>query len=185
MRDDSATAFAEKMQERDPQLRALARQARSQRLQSSLGISDIVQETVTQMTRHRHRFAELPDPALRSISKRFVFRVVVDFVRKSKVGRLFSPGSRIAIGKFEPTNSSTSISERASRQELQQIALALIHRLPEHYRRVVQLRYLDGEAFETIANEMNRSVDAVQKLHVRAVEQLRRELETVDGFRNV
>ena len=48
--------------------------------------------------------------------------------------------------------------------------------LPEHYRRVIILRHLDGLPFSEVASQMGRSVDSVEKLWVRALSRLRQSL---------
>jgi RNA polymerase sigma factor (sigma-70 family) len=54
-------------------------------------------------------------------------------------------------------------------------------RLPEDYRRVLQLRYWSGMTFVDIAPLLGRSPDAVRKLWYRAVERLQSELNAADG----
>jgi RNA polymerase sigma-70 factor (ECF subfamily) len=46
-------------------------------------------------------------------------------------------------------------------------------RLPEDYREIVMLRHLEDLPFAEVAVRMNRSVDSVQKLWVRALARLR------------
>jgi RNA polymerase sigma-70 factor, ECF subfamily len=50
-------------------------------------------------------------------------------------------------------------------------------RLPDDYRRVITLRYDDGQSFEEIGRLMERSPDAARKLWARAMERLRQEWE--------
>ena len=71
----------------------------------------------------------------------------------------------------------------AAAEELDRLALAL-SRLPDHYRNVIQLRNTDRKSFEDIGELMNRSAEAVRKLWVRAVEQLRVALDTDDDSRS-
>jgi RNA polymerase sigma-70 factor (ECF subfamily) len=55
--------------------------------------------------------------------------------------------------------------------------------LPDDYRRVIELRYLEEQSFEEIGARMQRSADAARKLWARAVERLQQELESPDGPR--
>jgi RNA polymerase sigma-70 factor (ECF subfamily) len=52
-----------------------------------------------------------------------------------------------------------------------------LDRLPEDYRRVIQLRYREERSFEEIAQLMQRSPNAARKLWARAIERLQQELE--------
>ena len=63
-------------------------------------------------------------------------------------------------------------------QAEQVLALELaVARLPEDYRRVIQLRYHEERSFETIAELMERSPNAVRKLWSRAIERLQLEMD--------
>jgi RNA polymerase sigma-70 factor (ECF subfamily) len=55
---------------------------------------------------------------------------------------------------------------------------AAISRLPEDYREVIILRHLQELPFAEVASRMGRTVDSVEKLWVRALARLRRELES-------
>jgi RNA polymerase sigma-70 factor (ECF subfamily) len=65
---------------------------------------------------------------------------------------------------------------RASRREQAARLLAAIQRLPEDYRRVIELRNLQELPFEKVAQRMGRSSAAVRKLWTPAVDRLRQEL---------
>ena len=54
--------------------------------------------------------------------------------------------------------------------------LRALARLPEDYRRVIALRYEQGQSFADIGQAMGRSSEAVRKLWFRAIERLRKEL---------
>lgn len=45
--------------------------------------------------------------------------------------------------------------------------------LPEHYRQVIVLRHVDNLPFADVARAMDRTVDSVEKLWVRALAQLK------------
>jgi RNA polymerase sigma-70 factor (ECF subfamily) len=53
---------------------------------------------------------------------------------------------------------------------------AAMMRLPDDYRRVVELRFRDGREFTEIAAAMGRSENATRKLWFRAIERLQQEL---------
>jgi RNA polymerase sigma-70 factor (ECF subfamily) len=52
-----------------------------------------------------------------------------------------------------------------------------MQRLPEDYRRVLEVRYREDLSFDAIAEQMQRTAGAARKLWLRAVERLREELE--------
>ena len=52
-----------------------------------------------------------------------------------------------------------------------------LERLPDHYRQVIHLRYREEQSFEAIAQQMQKTPNAVRKLWARAIEHLQQELE--------
>jgi RNA polymerase sigma-70 factor (ECF subfamily) len=48
--------------------------------------------------------------------------------------------------------------------------------LPEHYQEVIVLRHLEELSFPAVARQMERSLDSVKKLWIRALVQLRQVL---------
>lgn len=73
--------------------------------------------------------------------------------------------------------SGASPSESATRREQTLLLADAIDRLPADYREVILLRQLEGLPFADVAGRMGRTVDAVQKLWVRALDALRCEVE--------
>jgi len=67
----------------------------------------------------------------------------------------------------------SSPSQRAARRE-QAVRLAdALEQLPADYREAIVLRHLEGLSFPEVARRMDRSVDSVEKLWVRALARLR------------
>lgn len=62
---------------------------------------------------------------------------------------------------------------KVSRQEMENQIATAMGQLPEHYRTVLRLRHSENLSFQEIADEMERTVDSVQKIWVRALAQLR------------
>jgi RNA polymerase sigma factor (sigma-70 family) len=50
--------------------------------------------------------------------------------------------------------------------------MSCIARLPEHYQVVIRRYYLDQESLDSIAKDMQRSVDATRRLASRALKKL-------------
>jgi len=77
-----------------------------------------------------------------------------------------------------PAASMTSPSQQAAHREDAVRLANLLHQLPRDYRDVLVCRYLEGMTFPQIADRMDRSVDAVEKLWVRALARLRRTMRS-------
>lgn len=60
--------------------------------------------------------------------------------------------------------------------------LASIPRLPETYRRVIEMRFLEGRSVADVARELGKSETAVKKLTARALAQLRNLMDGLGEF---
>ena len=70
----------------------------------------------------------------------------------------------------------SSPSEQAARRE-QAVALAdALAELPDDYREVIVLRHLEGLTFPDVAGRMERTLDSVEKLWLRALARLKQQL---------
>ena len=70
-------------------------------------------------------------------------------------------------------------SEVASRKEQVVLVASAIEDLPDDYRTIILLRHVQELPYADVAAAMNRSVDSVKKLWVRALAQLQRTMETM------
>jgi RNA polymerase sigma-70 factor (ECF subfamily) len=75
----------------------------------------------------------------------------------------------------------TSPSSQLAGQEEKAAVERALAQLPEQYREVILLCHRDGLSFDEAARRMDRSVGAVRKLWVRAIDHLQRGLEARDG----
>ena len=57
----------------------------------------------------------------------------------------------------------------------------LVDRLPEAQYRVIHMRFVEQKSIREIAAEMDRSEGAIKQLQVRAIENLRAQLEGADA----
>lgn len=73
--------------------------------------------------------------------------------------------------------SMSSPSQHFLRCEQELLLADVLDRLPDDYREVVILRNLEGLSHEDVAQRMGRSVGAVRMLWVRALSQLKQEME--------
>ena len=164
----------------------LARTQISRRLRCKADASDLVQETLLEAHRHFDIFrggTEAEFAAwLRSILAGRLANHVRRFIgAKQRDARL----EQALAGELNKSScilqqglaaAISSPSEQAVRHEDALLLAEALERLPEHYRQVIILRHLEGLPFAEVAQMMDRSVDSVEKLWVRALARLRRGL---------
>jgi RNA polymerase sigma-70 factor, ECF subfamily len=73
-----------------------------------------------------------------------------------------------------------SDSEEAAPEEIERNAmlLQLVNRLPEAQFRVIHMRFVEQKSIREIAQDMQRSEGAVKQLQLRAIENLRAQMES-------
>ena len=154
-------------------------------LRAKGGASDLVQETLLEASRDFDGFKGDTETELLAWLRRLLLHNLSDFrrryhgtnkrrmVRECPVGagpRAAGPLSRASVAAPSP-------SEPTIAREQREAVEHTLDRLPDDYRQVVLLRYQDELPFEEIGRQMNRTANAVEKLWLRAIERLRRELE--------
>jgi RNA polymerase sigma-70 factor (ECF subfamily) len=153
-------------------------------LRAKGGASDLVQETFLEAQRDFARFTGATEAELLAWLRRLLLNNLANFTRgyretqKRAVGREVQvPGgaSSAEVGQELPGTTPTPSDVVMEREQAEAVRAAL-GRLPEDYRQVLLLRHQEGLSFEEIALRMGRSANAVQKLWVRAVEQVQQEL---------
>ncbi|MFO7907524.1 MAG: sigma-70 family RNA polymerase sigma factor [Pirellulaceae bacterium] len=85
--------------------------------------------------------------------------------------------------QLRPVRPVLSPSSQAIVREREACMLRALESLSSDYRQVILLHHRDGMPFAEIARRMGRSEAAVRKLWARAVQQLRRRLESDDASR--
>lgn len=68
---------------------------------------------------------------------------------------------------------STSPSDQAARRERAALLADALSRLPDDYRDVILLRHTEGLSFPEVARRLDRSLDSVKKLWMRALDRMR------------
>lgn len=153
-------------------------------LQGKGGASDLVQQTFLEAQRDFAGFQGSSQAELLAWLRLILLNNVANFTRhfrataKRAVGREVElrngdsaqPGFELAARSLTPS------SEAIEREQAAAMHQALV-RLPDDYRRVIELRYVEKLTFEAIGGRMNRSADAARKLWARALSQLRKEWE--------
>jgi len=164
----------------------LARTQVGRRLQGKVDASDLVQEACLEAHRHIGQFRGNTEAEFAAWLRSILAGLVANLVRrylgtKQRDARL---EQALAV-ELNDTScmldrglvaAISSPSEQAVKREASvQLANAL-EQLPEDYRQTIILRHLEGLPFAQVAQRMGRSVDSVEKLWVRALARLRRDL---------
>jgi RNA polymerase sigma-70 factor (ECF subfamily) len=164
-------------------LELLARVELGRRLKNKIDPCDVVQETFLEAHRSFDRFRGEGEFTswLRTILARRLAHVVRRYVRnqgrdvrREQVFDLEQSSRAVQRGcvSLQP-----SPSQRAALREQVLLLAEALRRLPPDYREVVVLRHFEELSFVEVGQRMKRSLDSVQKLWVRALARLRRELQ--------
>jgi RNA polymerase sigma-70 factor (ECF subfamily) len=159
-------------------------------LRAKGGASDMVQETFLEAQRAFGRFQGHSEAELRAWLRCLLHD------RLAKLGRRYrttqkrklaretvlcsaetSAGDRFA----EPARSLTPSTQLMAEEQRQQLHTSL-ERLPEDYRRVIQLRFEEKCSFEEIGRRLQRTPNAARLLWLRAIERVKRELRDADEW---
>ena len=169
----------------------LARMEIGKRLQTKVDPADLVQETFLEAHRHFQNFrgaAEYEFAAwLREILaarisnqvRHYVGTQARDVRRERELVVDLDQSSRMLDRGLQALQATPS--QDAVRQEQGVLLARALQKLPADYREVVVLRQLEELPFQEVADRMQRTVDSVQKIWVRALIRLRQLLqETAD-----
>jgi len=154
-------------------------------LRAKGGASDIVQETFIEAHRAFPRFHSQSHEEFLAWLRAMLLNNVTDFRRKYRGTQKRSSDREV---NMDGSNSSSdwrgllaadspTPSGEYSKQETMQKIEVVLGRLPEDYQRVISYRYEENFSFEEIAQRMQRSPNAVQKLFARAIDRLQSEME--------
>jgi RNA polymerase sigma-70 factor (ECF subfamily) len=164
-------------------LELLARLEIGRRLQMKVDTSDLVQETFLEAHRNFKTFRGSGEAEfvawLRSIFAARLSMLVRHYLGTQGRDVRREQGLEINLdqtshllerGLFAPGNSP---SQSVVRREQGVLVAEALAQLPDDYREIVMLRHLEDLPFNDVAQRMNRTVDSVQKLWVRALARLR------------
>ncbi len=172
-------------------LKLIATAQLDRKLRARLSPSDVVQETLFEAHRDFAQFrgtSEMEFHAwLRKILVHNLARVVERHVLTDKrdirrevsmdqIGASLERSTARLVAVL--ADGGLSPSSDAQRNENAIVLADELAVLPEDYRDVIVLRHLEGLAFNEVAERMERSTGAVRMLWMRAVAQLRQQLET-------
>jgi RNA polymerase sigma-70 factor (ECF subfamily) len=167
-------------------LTLLARTQVGRRLQGKADASDLVQEACLEAHRHMHQFRGTTEAEFAAWLRSILAGLVANLVRrylgtKQRDARL----EQALVVELNNTScvldrglvaAVSSPSEQAVRREASVQLADALEQLPPDYRQVIILRHLEGLPFAQVAEQMDRSVDSVEKLWVRALARLRKAL---------
>jgi len=182
-----ADALGELLGRYNSYLTLLVRVQLSRRIQAKADPADLVQDTFLEAHRHFAHFRGTSEPELTAWLRQILGSRLANVVRhyvgtKGRDVRMetdlqaeLDESSRFLDAGLIAAESSPS--QQASHRETAVILADALDRLPEDYREAIVLRQLEGLPFADVAVRMNRSEDSVQKLWVRGLARLRKEVE--------
>jgi RNA polymerase sigma-70 factor, ECF subfamily len=163
-------------------LRLLAGLQLDPRLKAKLDPSDIVQETLLKAHQAREQFQGNNEAEMAAWLRTILANTLTDALRRYQTGGRDIAQEQSLQAALEASSmrleawlvaDQSSPHDRAVRHEqLLHLAEALTH-LPEDQRLAVELRHLKGCKVAEVAQQMNRSKEAVAKLLLRGVSRLR------------
>jgi RNA polymerase sigma-70 factor, ECF subfamily len=153
-------------------------------LQAKGGASDLVQQTLLEACRDFARFQGDSETDLLVWLRRLLLNNLADFSRHYRDTDKRQFQREVALDAGDPSterggglaDSLPSPSRQAMAHEQTAALQRLLERLPEDYRRVIELRYQEERSFEDIGHLLDLSPNAARKLLLRAVERVQREL---------
>lgn len=168
-------------------LELLARLQISRRLRGKIDAADLVQETFLDAHAGFARFRGTTEAELAGWLRQILTSNALSLARRyfgtqrrnvrlerEWADELEQSSRALHLGLIAPQSSPSQ--QAVKREQAVLLADALKH-LPEDYREAIVLRQLEGLSFPEVAQRMERSLDSVKKLWMRALTRLRHELE--------
>jgi RNA polymerase sigma-70 factor (ECF subfamily) len=167
-------------------LRLLARARVGQEMRVRLDPSDLVQETLLEAQRDFPQFLGGSEAELAVWLRRILARNLADQLKyhqsqKRDVGREQPLDPLIEQAHEALAAPLSSPSKQASRREQAVVMASAMAQLPQDYREVITLRYVEGRSFDEVAAQMGRSAGAVRMLWMRALERLGELMEKINA----
>lgn len=164
----------------------IARREMDPDLQPKAGASDLVQDTLLEAQRDIGSFKGDSEAELLAWLRRLLLNNLANFARSYRATAKRRVDAEVPLDSAEPGSGlAADLADAEPAPDAQLLAreqMDLVHaamaRLPEDYRRVLQLWYEEEKAFDEIGPLMSRSANAARMLWLRAIEKLQSELET-------
>jgi RNA polymerase sigma-70 factor (ECF subfamily) len=152
-------------------------------LQSKVGASDIVQQSMLEAQRSIGQFRGSSERELRAWLAQIVRRNVIDQARRYRETRGSTTAKEVSWS-VAPKNSLAKEGETPSflvrRAEFDQELIRAIAQLSPRHQQIIEMRHRDGMTHAEIAERINISVEASRQLWTRAVRHLQQILGTAD-----
>jgi RNA polymerase sigma-70 factor (ECF subfamily) len=164
-------------------LHLLARMEIGRNLRAKLDASDLVQDTLLEAHRNFSRFRgssetqfvcwlrQIMAASLANLLRRYLGTQGRDVRLERQLATQLDQSSQLLDRGL--IDAAGSPSQQASRREQAVLLADALQRLPEDYRQVIVLRHLQGLSFAEVGQRMERSIDGVEKLWMRAIARLR------------
>lgn len=179
-------SIGELLQEYRQYLTVLAATQLEQRLRPRVSPSDVVQETMLRAHKNFGQFRGTSEPQLLAWLRQILVNNLANFVEQHMLAarrdvrrevsidqmRTSLEESSVQLAALIPCNCNSPSSMVERREEAVELANRL-SQLPPDYRKVLVLRNLQGQSFEKVAQQTNRSEGAARMLWLRAIERLR------------
>ncbi len=168
-------------------LELLARLQISRRLRGKIDADDLVQDTLLEAYEAFAQFRGTTEAELAgwlrkiltsnavSLARRFYGTQRRDVRLERELAEELEQSSAVLDRGFTAPQSSPS--QQAAKREQAVLLADALKRLPKDYREAIILRQLEGLSFPEVAQRMERSLDSVKKLWMRALTRLRQVLE--------
>jgi RNA polymerase sigma-70 factor (ECF subfamily) len=168
-------------------LELLARLQISRRLRGKIDADDLVQDTLLEAYAAFAQFRGTTEAELAGWLRKILTSNAVSLARRYyKTQRRDVRLERELAHELEQSSAvldhaliapQSSPSQQAAKREQAVLLADALKRLPNDYREAIILRQLEGLSFPEVAQRMERSLDSVKKLWMRALTRLRQVLE--------
>lgn len=155
-------------------------------LRGKTGASDLVQEAFLDAERGFAEFRGQTESELLAWLRRILKHRAGQAVRKYRLAAKRDVRGECSLSAWVDAPFAADVDTPSgcvvAAEEADRLSAALAC-LPDHYQTVIQLRNTERKSFDEIGELMERSPEAVRKLWVRAIEQLRLALDSADDSR--
>lgn len=176
-RSGDRTALGQLFQRLRPQLLRLASRDLGSDLNAKVGASDVVQKSLMEALDAFDRFSGGDEADFRAWVHRILNNNLIDTARQFRTSQKRCTDREVPIEAFGGDVKSTrlvkSVSSIVRRKETDDELFRAVARLPDRYRKVVELRFRNSLSHAEIATEIGISEVAARKVLSRAIEQLR------------
>jgi RNA polymerase sigma-70 factor (ECF subfamily) len=182
-RAGNATALGQLLESYRTYLLLLSRLQLGRRLQGKVDPADLVQETFLAAHSHFATFRGASEAELVAWLRQILAERLAKLVRhyygtqrrdirlERELEAEMEESSRLLNHSLAASTSTPS--QKAARREQAVLLAAALEQLPEHYREVLILHHLQGLSLPEVARRLERTLDGVKNIWLRALARLR------------